>query len=274
MRDLITSTGRVARRGETKTGFSISVNDHETIAALAKAIAGEIVTHWAASTNPPVRVVYEPLADVVEIGSLVIDTKGYDVTDDGVPVTLKPREYALLLALARGAGHAFTREKLLEVSHPIRKTYLGGPQQYPDSFISETNPNALGWGAYETYDGIDLSFGGVPASVRKAGRAFNDPNPPYPCAVDSQNYCSVNAGSYASGQCYAGTNPIKGTPFYIYGSTTTYKIYHRSDVYRFVENASYTKTVFSDGQDPPGCTISYKWTPAEPKQQFSDANLP
>gem|GEM_PF-5956292 len=249
MRDLITSTGRVARRGETKTGFSISVNDHETIAALAKAIAGEIVTHWAASTNPPVRVVYEPLADVVEIGSLVIDTKGYDVTDDGVPVTLKPREYALLLALARGAGHAFTREKLLEVSHPIR-------------------------GAYETYDGIDLSFGGVPASVRKAGRAFNDPNPPYPCAVDSQNYCSVNAGSYASGQCYAGTNPIKGTPFYIYGSTTTYKIYHRSDVYRFVENASYTKTVFSDGQDPPGCTISYKWTPAEPKQQFSDANLP
>lgn len=121
MRDLITSTGRVARRGETKTGFSISVNDHETIAALAKAIAGEIVTHWAASTNPPVRVVYEPLADVVEIGSLVIDTKGYDVTDDGVPVTLKPREYALLLALARGAGHAFTREKLLELSHPIRK---------------------------------------------------------------------------------------------------------------------------------------------------------
>jgi len=47
VRDLITSTGRVARRGETKTGFSISVNDHETIAALAKAIAGEIVTHWA-----------------------------------------------------------------------------------------------------------------------------------------------------------------------------------------------------------------------------------
>ena len=84
-----------------------------------KAIAGEIVTHWAASTNPPVRVVHEPLADVVEIGALVIDTKAYDVTDDGVPVTLKPREYALLLALARGAGHAFTREKLLELAWPL-----------------------------------------------------------------------------------------------------------------------------------------------------------
>ena len=99
--------------------FSISVNDHETIAALAKAIEGEIVTHWAASTNPPVRVVHEPLADVVEIGALVIDTKAHDVTDDGVPVMLKPREYALLLALARGAGHAFTREKLLELAWPL-----------------------------------------------------------------------------------------------------------------------------------------------------------
>ena len=46
----------------------------------------------------------------------MIDTKAHDVTDDGVPVTLKPREYALLLALARGAGHAFTREKLLELA--------------------------------------------------------------------------------------------------------------------------------------------------------------
>ena len=100
-------------------GFSISVDDHEAIAALAKAIASEIVTYWAASTNPPLRVVDEPLANVIEIGALVIDTKAYDVTDDGVFVTLKPREYALLLALARGAGHAFTREQLLELAWPL-----------------------------------------------------------------------------------------------------------------------------------------------------------
>ena len=91
-------------------GFSISVDDHEAIAALAKAIASEIVTHWAASTNPPVCVVHEPLADVIEIGALVIDTKAYDVTDDGVPVTLKPREYALLLALARSRTRVHARE--------------------------------------------------------------------------------------------------------------------------------------------------------------------
>ena len=93
-------------------GFSVSVDHHE-------AIASENVTHWEASTNPPVRVVHEPLDDVIEIGALVIDTKAYDVIDGGVPVTLKPREYALLLALARGAGHAFTCEKLLELAWPL-----------------------------------------------------------------------------------------------------------------------------------------------------------
>ena len=54
-------------------------------------------------TNPPVCVVDESQGYVVEVGALVIDTKAYDVTDNGVPITLKPREYALLLALARGA---------------------------------------------------------------------------------------------------------------------------------------------------------------------------
>ena len=70
-------------------------------------------------SNQPVCAADEPQTDVVEVGALVIDTKAYDVTDDGVPVTLKPREYALLLALARGAGHAFTREKLLELAWPL-----------------------------------------------------------------------------------------------------------------------------------------------------------
>ena len=117
-------------------GFSVSVDDHE-------AIASENVTHWAASTNPPVRIVHEPLADVIEIGALVIDTKAYDVTDGGVPVTLKRREYALLLALVRGAGLAFTREKLLELAWPLdaaiknRRSYGGRPHSTPTYLTRE-----------------------------------------------------------------------------------------------------------------------------------------
>ncbi len=87
-------------------GFSISADDHEAIAALAKAIAGEIVTHLATMTNPPVCVVEEPQADVIAIGALVIDTKAYDVTDDGVAVILKPREYSLLTRRALGSRDA------------------------------------------------------------------------------------------------------------------------------------------------------------------------
>ena len=76
---------------------------------LPKVIADELVTHLSATTNSLARVVDEP-ADVIYVGALVIDTKAFDVTDDGIPVTLKPRDYSLLLALARGAGHTFTRE--------------------------------------------------------------------------------------------------------------------------------------------------------------------
>ena len=99
-------------------GFSISADDHEAIAMLAKAIATELVSQLSATTNSPVRVVDEP-ADVIYVGALVIDTKAYDVTDEGIPIILKPRENSLLLALARGAGHAFIREKLLELAWPL-----------------------------------------------------------------------------------------------------------------------------------------------------------
>ena len=100
-------------------GFPFSAEDHDAIVAFAQIVATEVVTQLGAMTNPRVCVVDEPLADVITVGALVIDTKAYDVTDDGLPVNLKPREYSLLLALARGAGHAFTREKLLELAWPM-----------------------------------------------------------------------------------------------------------------------------------------------------------
>ncbi len=99
-------------------GFSFSADDHEAIAALAKAIASEVVAQFAALNDPPICVELDTQADVITVGALVIDTKGYEVTDDGVPIALKPREYALLVALARGAGRGFTREKLLELAWP------------------------------------------------------------------------------------------------------------------------------------------------------------
>lgn len=52
---------------------------------------------------------------VVEIGEVEIDLGAHSVSFRGSPVTLQPREYALLEALALNAGRVVTRAKLDEV---------------------------------------------------------------------------------------------------------------------------------------------------------------
>ncbi|MGA7570839.1 MAG: hypothetical protein WCC70_12065 [Candidatus Aquilonibacter sp.] len=66
------------------------------------------------------------------------------------------------------------------VSSPYISQYAGGSQFYPNVFVSETYQNPLGYGPYETYDGIDLQTGGVPASEQRAGGPFDEPTPPPP----------------------------------------------------------------------------------------------
>ena len=50
----------------------------------------------------------------IRAGDLVIDTRGHTVRRRGEPVSLTPKEFRLLLALAREPGRAFTRQELLE----------------------------------------------------------------------------------------------------------------------------------------------------------------
>ncbi len=49
----------------------------------------------------------------IDIGALRIEPAAYTATVDGVPVELRPREFQLLLYLAREAGRVVTRERLL-----------------------------------------------------------------------------------------------------------------------------------------------------------------
>lgn len=67
------------------------------------ASAGEIAARLAARLRPP----------TLSIGPLHIDTVERRVTRSGAPVPLLPREYALLLYLARAAGRCVTRTELL-----------------------------------------------------------------------------------------------------------------------------------------------------------------
>lgn len=50
----------------------------------------------------------------IEIEDLAIDTNARTVTRAGVPIKLTPREYSLLIALARNEGRILTREVILE----------------------------------------------------------------------------------------------------------------------------------------------------------------
>jgi two-component system, OmpR family, response regulator len=55
-----------------------------------------------------------PLPSVVRLGGLEIDTVARSAIRDGQPLKLLPREYALLLYLARNAGRIVSRDELLE----------------------------------------------------------------------------------------------------------------------------------------------------------------
>jgi DNA-binding response OmpR family regulator len=54
-----------------------------------------------------------PAGPVLRFGSVEVDPRGRQVRRDGLPVPLRPREYDLLLALARREGEAVSRAELL-----------------------------------------------------------------------------------------------------------------------------------------------------------------
>jgi len=51
---------------------------------------------------------------IIEAGALRIDVPGHEVQLDGVPVKLSPKEFDLLVVLARAAGRVCTHRQLLE----------------------------------------------------------------------------------------------------------------------------------------------------------------
>jgi DNA-binding response OmpR family regulator len=54
-------------------------------------------------------------SDTLTIGNLTINIARHEVTNNGKPVTLRTKEFALLVALAQNLGIVLSREKLLEM---------------------------------------------------------------------------------------------------------------------------------------------------------------
>ncbi len=83
------------------------------VAALAPALASALREQHPDLLNP--RLSDERL----QLGSVTIDFGTRKVfAEDGNEIALKPREFALLGALARNAGRALSREQLLELAWP------------------------------------------------------------------------------------------------------------------------------------------------------------
>jgi DNA-binding response OmpR family regulator len=56
----------------------------------------------------------EPVQEAIERGNLRIDPRAHEATLDGAPLPLSPKEFALLLFLARHPGQVFGRDTLLD----------------------------------------------------------------------------------------------------------------------------------------------------------------
>ncbi|MHB8147499.1 MAG: winged helix-turn-helix domain-containing protein [Vulcanimicrobiaceae bacterium] len=84
----------------------------DQVASLAKALASELDR---LSLIAPRQ---SHLEKRIVIGALDVDLEGYEATVNGTTVALKPREFALLKALAQNVGRVLSRDQLLELAWP------------------------------------------------------------------------------------------------------------------------------------------------------------
>jgi len=86
---------------------------------LVKRIAKEVINVLRSSPEDT-AFLNAPAQRVVTVGNLVVDLDRQEVTLNGALVTLRPREFSLLAALAQHPGHVHSRARLLDVAWPGR----------------------------------------------------------------------------------------------------------------------------------------------------------
>ncbi|PBC65844.1 DNA-binding response regulator [Streptomyces sp. Tue6028] len=100
----------VSGRGEEAdrvAGLEIGADDYLVKPFSQRELVARIRAVLRRSEPPDVPV-------VLEAGALRVDTAAHQATVAGVPLALRPKEYALLELLARSPGRVFSAEQLLE----------------------------------------------------------------------------------------------------------------------------------------------------------------
>ncbi|MBE3553563.1 MAG: response regulator transcription factor [Thermicanus sp.] len=90
-------------------GLELGADDYITKPFLIR----EVVARVKAILRRTISNVYSEEEETIQIGDLLIHTERYEVYLKGVPIELTPKEFELLLYLAKNRGRVLTREQLL-----------------------------------------------------------------------------------------------------------------------------------------------------------------
>lgn len=88
-------------------GLELGADDYVTKPFNLSELAARVKAILRRSTGEPTR-------EVVTQGNLTIDPKSHEAQLDGKPMSLSPKEFALLYFLAQHPGQVFSREMLLD----------------------------------------------------------------------------------------------------------------------------------------------------------------
>lgn len=91
-----------------------------------------------------------------------LDLSGHEVTKEGKPVSLTPREYALLECFGLNPGRAYSRESLIERVWPGDSSV---DTKVVDVYISSVR-RKLGEGMIETVRGMGYRLGRIPVGLK------------------------------------------------------------------------------------------------------------
>lgn len=96
-----------ADEGDRVKGLEMGADDYVTKPFNLSELAARVKAVLRRATG-------EPPQEVVERGNLRIDPRSHEATLDGAPISLSPKEFALLYFLARHPGQVFSRDALLD----------------------------------------------------------------------------------------------------------------------------------------------------------------